>query len=171
MAGFFDTLPGRRVAFIGAGVSHKALIPMFAAAGAVVTLCDARGESDFDKGDIKTYRRLGLRLFLGRDYLDGLAGQDMILRTPGFDWNNKRFLAAGEAGALLTSEMELFFEYCPCKTVGITGSDGKTTTASLIAAMYKAADLPVHLGGNIGRALLPIGDAIVPTDVALVGCH
>ncbi len=168
MAGFFNTLSGKRVAFIGAGVSHRALIPMFAAAGAEVSLCDVREESLFDKNDIKTYRRLGVCLFLGKEYLSGLAGQDMILRTPGFDWNNEYFLAAGRAGTRLTSEIELFFEHCPCKTLGVTGSDGKTTTTSLIAAMYKAAGRTVHLGGNIGRALLPIVDDIERGDIAVV---
>lgn len=140
---------------------------MFARAGAHVTLCDKKLLSDFGAyGD--ELMHLGVRLSLGDSYLDGLVGQDMVLRTPGFGFYTPELQKASQAGAVLTSEMELFFEHCPCRKVGITGSDGKTTTTSLIAAMYKAAGRTVHLGGNIGRALLPIVDEIAPEDVAVV---
>ena len=66
----------------------------------------------------------------------------------------------------MTSEMELFFRLCPCKIVAVTGSDGKTTTTTLIAKILEAAGYTVHLGGNLGRALLPVVDAIAATDVA-----
>lgn len=167
MGNFFGTLKGKKVAFIGAGVSHKELIPMFAKAGAVVTLCDARELDAFGKYG-KELKKLGVRLCLGPGYLAGLAGQQMILRTPGFEFFTEELQAAGRDGAELTSEMELFFEHCPCRIVGITGSDGKTTTTSLIAAMYKADGRRVHLGGNIGRALLPIVDTVKRDDIAVV---
>ncbi|MFV0414262.1 MAG: UDP-N-acetylmuramoyl-L-alanine--D-glutamate ligase [Oscillospiraceae bacterium] len=166
MGFFFDTVQGKRVAFIGAGVSHRQLIPMFAKAGAQVTLCDKKPLESF--GEYGTeLMALGVRLSLGENYLNGLAGQQMVLRTPGFEFFTPELQAAGRAGALLTSEMELFFEYCPCPLVGITGSDGKTTTTSLIAAMYRQAGRTVHLGGNIGRALLPIVEEIQPADIAV----
>lgn len=167
MGEFFHTLKGRRVAFIGAGVSHKELIPMFAKAGALVTLCDAKSLEAFGPY-ARDLQKLGVNLCLGPDYLQGLEGQDMILRTPGFEFFTPELQAAGRAGAEITSEMELFFQYCPCPIVGITGSDGKTTTTSLIAAMYEAEGRRVHLGGNIGRALLPIVERIEATDVAVV---
>ncbi len=167
MGKFFSTLRGKRVAFIGAGVSHKELIPLFANAGAKVTLCDQKSLADLGNyGD--ELLDAGVRLVLGPDYLSGLSGQDMILRTPGFEFYTPQLQAAGRDGTLLTSEMELFFENCPCRTVGVTGSDGKTTTTSLIATMYEADGRTVHLGGNIGRALLPIVDTIAPDDVAVV---
>lgn len=167
MHSFFSGLKGRRVAFIGAGVSHRELIPLFAGAGAVVTLCDQKTREAFGPraGELEA---LGVRLSLGADYLEGLAGQEMILRTPGFEFYTPALQAAGAAGALLTSEMELFFEHCPCPITAITGSDGKTTTTSLIAAMYSAAGRRVHLGGNIGRPLLPIVDEVAPGDIAVV---
>lgn len=164
---FFDTLQGKKVAFIGAGVSHRELVPMFARAGAQVTLCDKRPLEDFgDYGDL--LMELGVWLSLGQNYLEGLKGQQMILRTPGFEYFTPELQQADAEGALVTSEMELFFEYCPCPIVGITGSDGKTTTTSVIAALYKAAGKTVHLGGNIGRALLPIVNEIQKTDIAVV---
>ncbi|MDL2325084.1 UDP-N-acetylmuramoyl-L-alanine--D-glutamate ligase [Ruminococcaceae bacterium OttesenSCG-928-A16] len=167
MTDFFSTLRGKKVAFIGAGVSHKQLIPMFAKAGAQVTLCDKRPLASFEEYG-QTLQALGVRLCLGENYLNGLVGQNMILRTPGFEFFTPALQQAGQNGALLTSEMELFFEYCPCRTIGITGSDGKTTTTSVIAATLQAAGHTVHLGGNIGRPLLPIVNSIAPTDIAVV---
>ena len=156
-------LRGKKVAFIGAGVSHKTLIGQFCAMGAEVTLCDKKQLEDF--GDYaETLKQLGVRLSLGEHYLDGLAGQQVILRTPGFEY----YTPALAAGSVVTSEMELFFDYCPCRITAVTGSDGKTTTTSLIAAMLTAAGKKVHLGGNIGRALLPILAEIDPGDEAVV---
>lgn len=167
MTNFFSTLQNKKVAFIGAGVSHKELIPMFANAGAIVTLCDKRSLESFGEYG-KELQKLGVALSLGEHYLNGLQNQDIILRTPGFEFFTPELQQAGKQGTLLTSEMELFFEYCPCRIIGITGSDGKTTTTSLIAAILQADGQTVHLGGNIGRALLPIVDTISPDDVAVV---
>ena len=161
------SLRGKKVAFIGAGVSHKALIGQFCAMGAEVTLCDKKRLEDFG-GYAETLKQLGVRLSLGEHYLDGLAGQQVILRTPGFEYYTPALQAAKAAGSVVTSEMELFFDYCPCRITAVTGSDGKTTTTSLIAAMLTAAGKKVHLGGNIGRALLPILAEIEPEDEAVV---
>ena len=90
------------------------------------------------------------------------------MRTPGFEFYTPALQKAHEHGAELSSEMELFFKYCPCEKVAVTGSDGKTTTTSLIAAMFEAAGRTVHLGGNIGRALLPILGEVKPEDEAVV---
>ncbi|MDL2294417.1 UDP-N-acetylmuramoyl-L-alanine--D-glutamate ligase [Ruminococcaceae bacterium OttesenSCG-928-D13] len=167
MGNFFKTLRGRKVAFIGAGVNHRELIPLFAKAGAVVTLCDAKTREALGETAAEL-EKLGVTLSLGEGYLDGLSGQQMILRTPGFEFFTPELQAAGKAGALVTSEMELFFEHCPCPITGITGSDGKTTTTTLIAKMHEAAGRTVHLGGNLGRPLLPIVDTISKTDLAVV---
>ena len=162
-----EFIKGKRVAFIGAGVSHKTLIQQFCQMGAAVTLCDKKQLADFGEY-ADTLKELGVALSLGEGYLEGLKSQDVIMRTPGFEYYTPALQAALKAGSLVTSEMELFFEYCPCEICAITGSDGKTTTSSLIAAMYEAAGRTVHLGGNIGRALLPILDEISPEDQAVV---
>ncbi|MGD9560493.1 MAG: UDP-N-acetylmuramoyl-L-alanine--D-glutamate ligase [Oscillospiraceae bacterium] len=167
MGSFFSTLAGQRVAFIGAGVAHRDLIPLFAKAGARVTLCDQKPRAHFGAW-ADEMEALGVALCLGEGYLAGLAGQQMIMRTPGFEYFTPALQAAKAEGAIITSEIELFFEHCPCPIVGVTGSDGKTTTTSLIAAIYAVAGRTVHLGGNIGRALLPIVDDVKKTDVAAV---
>ena len=90
------------------------------------------------------------------------------MRTPGFEYFTPALQEAKAQGAQVTSEMELFFELCPCRKVAVTGSDGKTTTTTLIAEMLKHAGRTVHLGGNLGRALLPVVDTIAEDDIAVV---
>ena len=162
-------IKGKKVAFIGAGVSHKALIKEFVELGAHVTLCDQKKSVD-DFGDYAaTIRELGVDLSLGENYLEGFKGQDIIMRTPGFvGYFEKPLQDAMAAGTMVTSEVELFFDFCPCEIVGVTGSDGKTTTTTLISKFYEAAGRKVHLGGNIGAALLPMLPEVAPEDVAVV---
>ena len=159
---------GKKVAFIGAGVSHKALIEEFVGLGAEVTLCDKKPSVEAFGDYAGTIRRLGVRLSLGENYMDGFRGQDIILRTPGFEYYQKPLQDAIAAGTMVTSEVELFFDLCPCEIVAVTGSDGKTTTTTLISEMFKAAGRTVHLGGNIGAPLLPMLPEVAPTDVAVV---
>lgn len=163
-----EMVQGKKVAFIGAGVSHKALIELFCQLGAIVTLCDKK-KSIEEFGDYAAVlKKYGVQLSLGEEYMQGFAGQDMILRTPGFEYFTPQLQQAKQNGVKVTSEMELFFELCPCPKIAVTGSDGKTTTTSLIAAMLTQQGKTVHLGGNIGRALLPIVGEIQPQDVAVV---
>ena len=159
---------GKKVAFIGAGVSHKTLIEEFVGLGAEVTLCDKKPSLEAFGEYAGTLRRLGVRLSLGEGYMEGFKGQDIILRTPGFEYYQKPLQDAIAAGAMVTSEVELFFDFCPCEIVAVTGSDGKTTTTTLISEMFKAAGRRVHLGGNIGAALLPMLPEVAPEDVAVV---
>ncbi|MDD4849502.1 MAG: UDP-N-acetylmuramoyl-L-alanine--D-glutamate ligase [Gemmiger sp.] len=159
---------GKKVALIGAGVSHKPCIEQLVGLGAKVTLCDQK-ETLADFGEYAdTLRRLQVNLCLGKGYTEGFRGQDIILRTPGYEFYQPALQAALAAGTMVTSEVELFFELCPCELVAVTGSDGKTTTTSLIAAMYRAAGRRVFLGGNIGAALLPQLPEVTPGDVAVV---
>ena len=161
-------IQGKKVAFIGAGVSHKRCIEQFVELGAQVTLCDQK-KSIEDFGDYAdTLRRLNVALSLGEHYTDGFAGQDIIMRTPGYEYFKPELQAAKAAGAMVTSEVELFFEFCPCEIVAVTGSDGKTTTTTLISKMFEAAGRKVILGGNIGAALLPQLADVTPDAVAVV---
>ena len=162
-----DLVRGKRVAFIGAGVSHKTLIREFVELGAKVTLCDRKDSLEAFGDYAETLRELGVSLSLGETYMDGFQGQDIILRTPGFEFYQKPLQDAIAAGTLVTSEVELFFDFCPCEIVAVTGSDGKTTTTTLISEFFKAAGRRVHLGGNIGAALLPMLPDVRPDDVAV----
>ena len=164
---FYNELKGKKVAFIGAGVSHKQLIEIFAQKGAVVTLCDKKELSGFGEY-AETLKRLNINLSLGENYLEGLKNQDLIMRTPGFEFFTKELQDEIANGTEVSSEMEMFFRLCPCKMYAVTGSDGKTTTTSLIAKMLEESGRKVYLGGNIGRALLPVAHEVEETDVAVV---
>ena len=161
-------IQGKKVAFIGAGVSHKRCIEQFVELGAQVTLCDQKKSLEDFGAYADTLRRLHVRLSLGEHYTDGFAGQDIIMRTPGYEYYKPELQAALQAGTKVTSEVELFFELCPCEIVAVTGSDGKTTTTTLISKMFEAAGRKVFLGGNIGAALLPQLADVTPEAVAVV---
>ena len=163
-----NLIQGKKVAFIGAGVSHKRCIEQFVELGAQVTLCDQKKSLEDFGAYADTLRRLHVRLSLGEHYTDGFAGQDIIMRTPGYEYCKPELQAALQAGTKVTSEVELFFELCPCEIVAVTGSDGKTTTTTLISKMFEAAGRKVFLGGNIGAALLPQLADVTPEAVAVV---
>ena len=161
---YLHSLKGKRVAVIGVGVSNRPLIRLLRGAGIDVTACDKKDRAALG-ALADELEAEGCRLRLGADYLEGLD-QDVIFRTPGL---HPRYLAAArERGSQITSEMEVFFSVCPCPLIGITGSDGKTTTTTIIAGLLRAAGKTVHLGGNIGHPLLAETETIRPEDVAVV---
>ncbi|MEG2073967.1 MAG: UDP-N-acetylmuramoyl-L-alanine--D-glutamate ligase, partial [Angelakisella sp.] len=164
---FFDRLQGKKIAIIGVGVSHTDLIRMFAAKGLNIIVYDKRTPEQL--GALYTeFSELGIEMELGPNYLFKLGGEDIIFRTPGMNFHTPELEMARRAGSVVTSEMEVFFDLCPCKIIGVTGSDGKTTTTTLIAKMLEASGKKVHMGGNIGRALLPEVENIHPKDYAVV---
>ena len=159
-------LRGKRVTVIGIGVSNRPLLRLLAGAGAKVTARDRKTEEQL--GDIvPRLREWGVELVLGEDYMEGIGG-DVVFRTPSLRPDHPGLLAAVEQGARLTSEMEVFFEVCPCPVIAVTGSDGKTTTTTVIAEMLRAAGKTVWLGGNIGTPLLPLCREMKPEDYAVV---
>ncbi|MCC8023225.1 MAG: UDP-N-acetylmuramoyl-L-alanine--D-glutamate ligase [Clostridiales bacterium] len=162
---FFEWISGKRIALMGIGVTNLPLALMFAEHGAKVT---ARDKNTREKlGDVcGKLEAAGVTLLLGEDYLQDLY-EDIIFRTPGMRFDIPELEQARARGAVITSEMEVFFDLCPCKTYAVTGSDGKTTTTTLISEMLKTAGYTVHLGGNIGRPLLPRIGEIEPGDVAV----
>ena len=139
---------------------------MFADKGAIVTARDRRSAEALGETAV-LLSNLGVNLVLGDAYLSDLT-EDIIFRTPGMKYGLPELTAARARGAVVTSEMEVFFDLCPCKIYAVTGSDGKTTTTSIIAELLRAAGKTVHLGGNIGRPLLPDIETIAPDDVAVV---
>ena len=165
--GFYDAMAGKPVDVIGLGISNTELVFRLAKAGAAVTLRDRREAGMFSQELTKRLRDAGVTLHLGNDYLNNLDGE-IIFRTPGMNYLHPVLVAARSNGQVVTSELEVFLELCPCPTIGITGSDGKTTTTSLIAAMLERRCPKVHLGGNIGVPLLPILDSVCTHDICVV---
>lgn len=165
--GFFRELKQKRVAVIGFGVSHFALIRLFLKKGIGVTVLDKRQREAMGQ-DFETLLAEGAEFILGEEYLSSLADFDVVFRTPGMYFLSPELTKARRQGVAVVSEMEVFFSLCPCKIYAVTGSDGKTTTTTLISEFLKGEGKTVHLGGNIGKALLPEVESICPDDVCVV---
>ena len=165
---FFTSIKDKKVAFIGVGVSHTELIKLFLSKGISVVVCDKKDEDHFDPDLYEELSARGAEFALGEKYLDEIFNCDIVFRTPGMYYNDETLTKARKAGVVITSEMEVFFELCPCRIYGVTGSDGKTTTTTIISELLKAEGRRVHIGGNIGKALLPIVETISESDAAVV---
>ena len=148
---FKNQISGKSVGVVGIGISNKPIIEMLCSMGVQVYAFDKRSEEQLGELGI-ALKEQGVVLFCGEDYMDHLCG-DWIIKTPGMRFDHPALEAARNRGSIITSEMELFFEYCPCPIIAVTGSDGKTTTTSLIYEMLSRTDKKVHLGGNIGFPL------------------
>ena len=163
---YFTSLRNKHIAVLGLGVSNRPLVRLLLSFGCRVIGCDRTPREKIDT-EVLELETLGCDLRLGESYLDGVEA-DVVFRTPGMHPGNPAIVTLAQHGAEVTSEMEVFFEVCPCKIIAVTGSDGKTTTTSLIAAMLKAAGKKVWLGGNIGTPLLPVCPEISAEDIAVV---
>jgi len=163
---FFTSLRGKNIVVLGLGVSNRPLVRLLLEYGCTVTGCDRTPREKLDQ-EVLELEAAGAKLSLGDGYLDGLTA-DVVFRTPGMHPNIPALEALRSAGAQVTSEMEVFFELCPCMLLAVTGSDGKTTTTTLISEMLKAAGKTVWLGGNIGTPLLPLCRQMRDTDYAVV---
>lgn len=161
---YLNGFSGKTVGVIGAGISNMPLISMLRTAGIEVTVHDKKTPEELSD-QYATLAMLGVRFSLGDGYLDNCI-EDVIFRTPGV--HPKYLEDARKNGSIITSEMELFFAVCPCPIIGITGSDGKTTTTTLVSEMLREAGYTVHLGGNIGQPLLPHVEEMEPGDIAVV---
>ena len=155
---YFTALQGKRLIVLGLGVSNRPLVRLMLRYGCTVIGCDRTPREKLD-AEVLELEEKGCELRLGDTYLENLSG-DVVFRTPGMHPDNPALVDLREAGAEVTSEMEVFFTLCPCTTIAVTGSDGKTTTTTLISEMLKAAGKTVWLGGNIGTPLLPKLDEI-----------
>ena len=163
---FFDSVKGKTVAFIGIGTSNLPLIRQFAEKGANVVACDRKDFDSLGENGVKA-KEYGAQLILGDNYLENIEA-DIVFRSPGTPFYKDELVKLRENGVVLTSEMEVFFDLCPCKTIAVTGSDGKTTTTTIISEILKAAGKTVHLGGNIGKPLLPEIETVGSDDFAVV---
>ena len=163
---FFENIQGKTVAICGIGNNNVPVIRQFLDAGAKVIACDRRTEEQLGEVADKL-QNAGAILQLGGTYLDNLD-VDLILRTPGMKPYLPQFDAARARGITVTSEMELFFDLCEAPIYAVTGSDGKTTTTTIVAGLLDAAGIRTFVGGNIGRALLPYVHEIKAEDAAVV---
>lgn len=159
------SLKGRSIAVVGYGISNAPLTELLLSYGCDVTVCDKRSGDQFEEAD--SLRQKGAKLRLGKAYLDNLH-EDVIFRTPGLHPFTPELQKAAEGGSVLTSEMEAFFAVCPCHTIAVTGSDGKTTTSTIISTLLREAGQTVFLGGNIGAPLLDRVPEMKPDDFVVL---
>ena len=163
---YFAGLKDKKIAVLGLGVSNRPLVRLLLEFGCTVTGCDRTPREKLD-AEVLELEKAGCKLSLGDGYLDELKA-DVVFRTPGMHPGNPALVALRENGAEVTSEMEVFFKVCPCTKIAVTGSDGKTTTTTLISEMLKAEGKTVWLGGNIGTPLLPLCRQMKNDDFAVV---
>ena len=163
---YFTSLQDKKIAVLGLGVSNQPLVRLLLQFGCQVTGCDRTPREKLD-ASVLELERLGCNLQLGDTYLDGIEA-DLVFRTPGMHPGNPALEALRKGGAAVTSEMEAFFQVCPCPILAVTGSDGKTTTTTLICEILKAGGKKVWLGGNIGTPLLDQVPQIRESDFAVV---
>ena len=156
----FAELQGKEIALIGLGVSHRPVAKLLAQKGMKVTIYDKKSPEELGEA-AKELTAMGVAFVTGADYLQKLRG-DVIFRTPGMYFNHPRLKELMKAGAAVTSELELFMQCCPCPIIGVTGSDGKTTTTSLIAEMLRQS----------GNAVEPVDESSL-LSLGAVGdvCH
>ncbi|MBR7178299.1 MAG: UDP-N-acetylmuramoyl-L-alanine--D-glutamate ligase [Oscillospiraceae bacterium] len=163
---YFESLRGKRIAVLGLGVSNRPLVRLLLKFGCDVTGCDRTPREKLDE-EVLELEKDGCRLSLGDGYLDGIEA-DVVFRTPGMHPGNPAIEGLRAKGAKITSEMEVFFELCRCHTIAVTGSDGKTTTTTLVSELLKAEGKRVWLGGNIGTPLLSFLPEMQEEDFAVV---
>lgn len=177
VSAFFEFIKDKKVSFIGVGVSHNDLIRLFLKKGISVSICDAKTLGDetvaekdkFSSSLYDEFSRMGAEFYLGKDeMMKGVLSSDVTFRTPGMYFNSENIKLAREKGVIVTSETELFFELCPCKIYAITGSDGKSTTTTLVKEFFERDGRKVFFGGNIGKPLLSRIEEITENDVAVV---
>ena len=166
---FFDNLKGKKVAFVGMGVANVPCAEFMARLGAEVYACDQRNKEYIGIEICEKLEKLGVKFSLGDSYLDILPDMDLVFRSHGIlPFQNPWIGECIERGQKVTTEMEIFFKLCPAKIFAVTGSNGKTTTTTLIAKMLEKQGRKVYLGGNIGKALMPELETITENDIVVV---
>ena len=150
---FESYIKGKKVAIIGLGVSNIPLLEYMNKLGAKVTVFDNREEEKIPKEYLEKINNYGMEYFFGSECLSNLKNFDIVFRAPSCMPTKKELVKAKEEGAIVTTEIELLIKMCPGKVIGVTGSDGKTTTTTLIYEMLKEKGYNCYLGGNIGIPL------------------
>lgn len=160
---FKEFIKDKNVAVVGIGVSNIPLINFLVELKARVSAFDKKTEEKL--GSVaQDFKNKGVKLVLGEDYLEKLNGYDVVFKTPSMRIDSPALVKAKNQGAYITSEMEEFIKYCPAKIFGITGSDGKTTTTTLVSLILEKEGYKTWTGGNIGTPLFANIQQIKETD-------
>ncbi len=157
----------KKVGVLGLGEENVVLAKYLVKQGAKVIICDQK-----EKGELGDYylqvQNLPVQFRLGPHYLDHLDDFNVVFRTPGLPYFHFKIQEAGSMGVEISSAMKLFFELCPCPIIGVTGTKGKGTTATLIKAILKRGTSKVYLGGNIGTSPITFLDKLNHKDIVIL---
>ena len=165
---FNEYIKFRKVAVIGLGVSNLPLLDYLYENKANVTIFDNKNMEDISKEIMNKITNYGFSFSFGKDSLSKLKGFSIIFRSPSCLPTRKELQEEAENGAIVTTEIEMLMEMCPCKIIGVTGSDGKTTTTSLINHILQKAGYHTFLGGNIGTPLFTKLPEMTPDDIVVL---
>ena len=164
---FKSFINGKNVAVVGIGVSNIPLINFLVKLGAKVTAFDMKEENELGK-IASEFKSKGVKLELGKGYLEKLTGFEVVFKTPSMRIDCEALVRAKNEGAYITSEMEEFVKYCKGKIYGVTGSDGKTTTTTIISKLLEAQGYKTWVGGNIGTPLFSNIEEINADDMVVL---
>lgn len=165
MENFLDFYQNKKIGFVGAGISNVPILKLFAENGIEVSLRDKKNYDAIPENELLA--SLGVRFITGENYLDDIY-EDVLFLSPVLRPDLVPFIEAKKKNTLITTELEEFLKLCPCTTIGITGSDGKTTTSTLIAKLLETSGKKVYLGGNIGENLFVKLKEIKESDFAVI---
>lgn len=164
---FLNSVKDKKIAFLGIGRSNLPLVSLFARYGAIITVCDRKEKQEFSEDIINGILASGATIKCGENYLEDLD-VEIIFRAPGMYFNLPVLQDFIKKGVTVTSEMEVFFDICPCKIYAITGTDGKTTTTTVCTEILSKTGKKIYKGGNIGTPLLPLIERMTADDICVV---
>ena len=165
---FNKSLKGKKVGVLGLGVSNLPLIDYLYEYGANICLFDEKEYEKLDNNVQEKINKYGLKTVLGSNYMEEVKGFDIIFRSPSILPTRCELLKERERGCLVTTEIEMLMKLIPSKIIGITGSDGKTTTTTLISECLKANGYNVYVGGNIGTPLFTKAKEMTSGDIVVL---
>ena len=165
---FEDYIYQKKIAIIGLGVSNIPLIDYLYENKANITVFDDRTIEEIPSEILNKLTSYSIPYFFGKDNLKNLHDFNLIFRSPSCLPTKPELRAEESRGAIVTTEIEMLMKMCPCKIIGVTGSEGKTTTTSLIYSILKHAGYNCYLGGNIGTPLFTKLSEILPTDIVVL---
>ena len=165
---FNEYIRFRKVGIIGLGVSNLPLLDYMFEKKARVTVFDERQREELNKEALEKINKYGFELIIGKDCLKYLKNFDIVFRSPSCLPTKQELIEEENRGAIITTEIEMLMKMCPCKMIGVTGSDGKTTTTSLINSILQKAGYKTFLGGNIGTPLFTKLPEIKSEDVLVL---
>lgn len=159
---------GKKVAIIGIGVSNLPLLEYFYDLNARVTIFDSKESNQISVEAMQKIEKYGFEFIGGKDSLSRLKGFDIIFRSPSCMPDRPELVEAVENGAVLTSEIEMVLKLAPCKVIGVTGTEGKTTTTTLINEIVKKSGRKTYLGGNMGKPIFTKIRNIKPENIIIL---